>query len=123
MNTWVLWTHYDCEVYVSLHASEDAAWNELKTAWLEDCDEDCGHNPEGEMSISEIASALEYHVDELEFGICEFEVPQLTTAEQSLQNAKQLTAERVERPTEQNAMPTERADELLARLQSFQGSS
>jgi hypothetical protein len=116
MNTWVLWTHYDCEVYVSLHPSEDAAWNELKSNWLEDCDEDCGHNPEEGMSISEIASALEYHVDELEFGISEFEVPQPVT------EALQLALQPVE-SAERNSMPEATAGDLLSKLQTYQGSS
>jgi hypothetical protein len=119
MKTWVLWTHYDCEVYVSLHPSEDAAWNEMKSNWLEDCDEDCGHNPEEEMSISEIASALEYHVDELEFGICEFEVPVAYTTPEDIEQMGQT----IQAALDRNTMPAATADDLLSKLESYQGAS
>lgn len=116
MKTWVLWTHYDCEVYVTLHGSEMEAYEDLKSNWLDDCSEDdCGHDPEN-MDAGDISSALEYHLDDLEYGISEVDVPVPTTSEQ-------LTAERVERPTEENSMPAEIADDLLSRLQSFQGST
>ena len=110
MKTYVLWTHYDCEVYVTLHATEDQAWEHLKDGWLDECDSDCGHILE-DMSISDIASAVEWHFDELMYAVNEFEVPQ-----------EQLTAERVERPGSER-MANEKADELLARFRTFTESS
>lgn len=121
MKTFVLWTHYDCEVYVTLHATAEHAWQTLKEGWLDDCDDDCGHVPD-EMTIEEIAEAVEYHFDELMYNIDAYTVPIPTTAEQTLQNAEQLTAERVERPDSER-MANEKADELLARFRTFKESS
>jgi hypothetical protein len=75
MKTWVLWTHYDCEVYASLHATSQDAWYALRDGWLDECDvDDCGHVPE-DMTVSEIATALEYHWEEMSYDIAEVEVP------------------------------------------------
>ncbi|HWI70247.1 MAG TPA: hypothetical protein VNS88_18090 [Nitrospiraceae bacterium] len=112
MRTWVCWTHFDCEVNIAFYATEDECYLDLKS-WLDSCDEDCGHNPEEEMTASEIVSALEYHWEELSWGIYLTEVPVVR---------EQLTAERVTRPTEENKMPAVLADDLMARLESFSES-
>lgn len=118
MRTWVVWTHYECEIGVYLASSVDNAYQLLKDDWLNDCtNDDCGHEPET-MNNSDIASALEYHWDELNYDICEVEVPIATTSEQIQQNTLQLTAERVQKP-DRNSMPTEAAGALLSSLQRF----
>ncbi len=111
MKVWVIWTHFDCQVSIALYATQDECYQDLK-GWLDDCSEDdCGHVLE-DMDNRGIIEAIEYHLEELEYSIDEWEVPQ-----------PPLTAERVVRPTEQNAMPLERADALLSSLQSFRESS
>lgn len=113
MKTFVLWTHYDCEVYVTLHPSVNEAWNTLKENWLDDCSEDdCGHIPD-DMGIDEIRSAIEYHFEELNYDINEVEVP-LTTAEQIMENARQLLPE----PAPITILD-EQAGDLMSRLESF----
>lgn len=83
MRTWVLWTHYDCEVYVSLHPTREAAWHTLRDNWLGDDDshysedgedtcQECGYD---DSTIDGISGAMEYHYDECGYDISEMEVP------------------------------------------------
>ena len=106
MKTFVLWTHYDCEVYVTLHPTAEAAWENLKDGWLDECDEDCRHVLE-DMSISEISSALEYHFEELNYDIREVEVP----VEQM-----EITTERIENPV---MVTDDQTYDLMSRLETF----
>jgi len=109
MKTWVLWTHYDCEVYVTLHASEWDAWKALMDGWLE-CDEDCGHEPDTFTTGAEVSDAIEYHFEELSYDIKEMEAP--LSIPPIEQNGVQPVPDR-------NTMPAERADSLLSSLQSY----
>lgn len=109
MKTWVLTTHYDCEVYATLHPSMEAAYQKLKQDWVNECDpDDCGHDPEM-TSISDIADALEWHFEEMDYQIEELEVP---ATEQAISPVAAPTPER-------NMMPVGRAEDLLSALQSY----
>ena len=121
MKTIVLWTHYDCEVYASLHPPVDAAYRYLAGGWLEDCNEDnCGHDEDIQSKgpIGEIADALEYHFDELSYDINEMEVPMSdlpTTAERIIENSKQLE----QKTSAPITVTEEQAGGLLSALESF----
>jgi hypothetical protein len=110
MRVWVLWTHYDCEVYVSLYATQLEAYQNLASGWLSDCDEDsCGHDSLD--TVEEITDALEYHYEELSYLVEEHNVPM-----------QQLTSERVVRPEKQKpavSMTDVQAGGLLSALESF----
>jgi hypothetical protein len=122
MKTWVMWTHYDCEVEVSLHTSKLECYLKLKDDWLNDCDcgpdEDCGHDVDQAVTdgnISSIADALEWHFDEMSYNTLEMEVPvSVTDALREALNPTQVNA-----PPERNTMPAVQADNLMARLESF----
>ena len=116
MKTFVLWTHYDCDVYATLHSSQLDAYQYLASGWLDDCSEDdCGHGDDmRNRSVEEISEALAYHFDELSYDINEMEVP-LTTAEQIQENSKQLLPESAAPVT----ILDEQAVDLMSRLESF----
>ena len=115
MRTFVLWTHYDCEVYATLHSSRLDAFMYLKNGWLDDgCDpEEYGCDHESLDTIEEIRDALEYHYEDMSYDINEMEVP-LTTAEQSMENARQLLPE----PAPITILD-EQAGDLMSRLETF----
>ncbi len=121
MKTFVLWTHYDCEVYTSLWATREEAYKYLAQGWLEDCDEDnCGHGDEiASAGIQEIASALEYHFDDLSYDINEMEVPVAYTTPEDIEEMGQTIRSALDR----NTMPAVLADDLMARLESFSEQS
>jgi hypothetical protein len=123
MKTWLLWTHYDCEVYATLHPTQDACWQQLKTNWLDDgtCDgTDC--ECENDINTNEgISAALEYHFDEMMYSLEEVEVPLAyqgpTTAEKIMANSLQLEPE----PTPASTTVTaQQAGDLLTALQTYQ---
>lgn len=110
MKTWVLWTHYECDVYASLHTSYEAAYRYLASGWLEDCSEDdCGHdeNIGVEGSTGEIADALEYHYDALSYDITEMEVPE---------EQIEVTTERIVNPV---MVSDDQTYDLMSRLETF----
>jgi hypothetical protein len=111
MKTWVLWTHNECAVYVSLHPSLEAAYRELANSWLDSCDEDeCGHVLD---TNQEIADALSYHWDsEMDYDIFEADVPELVP-----QSGAPIT------PPDNVTISQEKADALLGRLESFRVES
>lgn len=130
MKTFVLWTHYDCEVYVTLHPTAEAAWATLKEGWLDDCSEDdCGHIPD-DMGIEEIANAIEYHWDELQYNIDAYEVPGTTnmaeTVDTALRQSDEELAETlagIQRAPDRNTMPVDAAEALLSTLRTYTGES
>jgi hypothetical protein len=78
MKTYVMWTHYDCEVYATLHPTQLDAYRHLASNWLDGCNEDdCGHdeNIQGYGDVDAISEALEYHYEELSYMVEEHEVP------------------------------------------------
>lgn len=113
MKTFVMWTHYECEVGVYLCASRELCYHALKSDWLNDCNEDdCGH--ETLDTIEEIADALSYHYEEMSYDINEVEVPVLA----------QDLPESVETPPDPPAsfsVSAEQTGDLLNALQSFKG--
>ena len=113
MKTFVLWTHYDCEVYVTLHATAEAAWKTLKDGWLDECDGRLWSHPR-RHGDQEIASAVEYHFDELMYNIDAYEVPVAYTTPEDIEEMGQTI-----RSVERNLMPAVLADDLMARLESF----
>lgn len=109
MKTWVLWTHYDCDVYATLHASELDAWLNLRDNWLDGCDDECGHDDPS--TAEEIRNAVEWHYDsELSYSISPHDVPT---------SVAPLDPVRVSRPPDRNTMPAATADGLLSSLESF----
>lgn len=124
MKTWVVWTHYECEIGVCLASSVDNGYQLLKGDWLNDCTEDdCGHEPDT-MDNSGIASALEYHWDELNYDICEVEVPVATTTVEDIEQMGQtLALIQQELQPSSERMANEKADEILARFRTFQEGS
>lgn len=110
----MLWTHYDCEVSVWLFATQDECYQQLKNNWLDDCDEECGHNPDEEMSNSEISEAVGWHYDELSWDICPTEVPEEEFT---------VPAPVAEAPPAPVSITAAQAGDLLSRLQSFQERS
>lgn len=106
MKTWVLWTHYECEVGVSLWPSAEDAYLALKADWLGDCnDDECGHTNEDN---SDIADALEYHFEELSYDMTLMEVPLSTTVSASPESTQPPVT-----------ILDEQAGDLMSRLESF----
>jgi hypothetical protein len=112
MRTWVHWTHFDCEVNISLHPTEEDAYQELRRTWMDECDEDCGHNTD-DPSWSQICEAVEYHYEELSWGIYEVAVP--------VQDIT-VSAPVSEPPPTPVSITSDQAGDLLGRLSDFQGS-
>jgi hypothetical protein len=126
MKTWVLWTHYECEVGVSLWATAEDAYQALRDDWLDDCDDDCGHDPKS-TDNSEIASALEYHFDELSYEIIQLNVPVPVTTPEDIESMGQ-TIRAALNGINPNApavpvISSDRAGELLSSLESFKEGS
>jgi len=123
MKTWIRWTHYDCEVDISLFATEEEGYLDLK-GWLTECDEDCGHNPEM-TDCAEIGSALNWHYDdELNWGVYEVEVPVAYTTREDIEKFGEAIAliNKGLAPTDER-MAAERADQLLAQFRAFKEES
>lgn len=109
MKTWVTWTHYDCDVYVSLAPSLEQAYLEMKNDWLDSCGDDCGHDPET-TDIQEISRALAYHYEELSYEISERDVPVVYSTPESVAQDAQAVSQWV---------TTASAGTLMARLETF----
>lgn len=127
MKTFVLWTHYDCEVYVTLHPTAEDAWKNLKEGWLNGtCDEDCEHDPDEEMSIEEISDAVEYHWDELMYLIDAYEVPGTSNIAETVDTALRQSGDEIaeaiagiNQASDRNTMPIDTAEVLLSSLRSY----
>jgi hypothetical protein len=121
MLTWVCWTHFDCEVYVSFHSTKQAAYLSLRDGWLDECDpDDCGHVPEEMEDIDQIADALSYHWEEMSYEVSLREVllaQEETTSESIIRNSKLL-----EQSADPSSLPAPSGD-VLAALHSFQEES
>lgn len=113
MKTWVLTTHYDCEVYTSLHSSMEDCYQKLNADWLDECNDEygCEHDL---GTTSGIADALEYHYDAMDYTMQELEVPGQITVERPAKNAIGTS--------DPSSWPTP-DDDLLTKLQTFQEGS
>lgn len=114
MRTWVLWTHYDCDVYATLHSTQLEAYEYLASGWLTECDEDdCGHTDFSD--VENIADALEWHYDSMSYEVEEHEVPMQPLPAMGREKAV-VREKKVMAPI---TVPDENAHNLMSRLEDF----